>query len=86
VEQWRVRRISAQGSRRHCHLNQALRALSDVAKRVAVVLVFCLFTDLSLAFSRFSLDVDDFIVDDRLSKACSDIAMVWASTVGCVLT
>jgi hypothetical protein len=36
VEQWRVRRISAQGSRRHCHLNQALRALSDVAKRVAV--------------------------------------------------
>ena len=29
-----------------------------------MVLVFCLFTDLSLAFSRFSLDVDDFIVDD----------------------
>jgi hypothetical protein len=51
-----------------------------------VVLVFCLFTDLSLAFSRFSLDVDDFIVDDRLSKACSDIATVWASTVGCVFT
>jgi hypothetical protein len=51
-----------------------------------VVLVFCLFTDLLLALSRFSLDVDDFIVDDGLSKVCSDIATKWASTVGCVFT
>ena len=42
VEQWHVRRISAQSSGRHCHLNQGLRALSDVAKRVAVRL-WCLF-------------------------------------------
>ena len=26
--------------------------------------------------------MDDFIVDDQLSKACSDVATVWASTVG----